>query len=100
MFLGSTELRYDWFKWNGEYVGVTTFLDAGDVTNAGQLRFGNLHYAAGFGLRYNTVIGPIRLDVGYRLNRWQATGPDGLDNPDPGSGFKRVAFHFSIGEAF
>ncbi len=100
MVLGSAELRYDWFKWRDSWFGVTAFLDAGDVTEAGELKMGNLHYAAGLGLRYDTVIGPIRLDVGYRLNRWQVAGADGLDNPDPGSGFKRVAFHFSIGEAF
>jgi len=27
-----------------------------------------MQYAVGFGLRYNTIIGPIRLDFAYRLN--------------------------------
>ena len=43
------------------------------------------------GLRLFTIVGAVRADVGYRLNR---TGP--MD-PDPGSHF---AFHLSIGEAY
>jgi outer membrane translocation and assembly module TamA len=38
-----------------------------------------------------TVVGPVRFDVGYRLNR---TGPT---EPSPGSHF---AYHLTIGEAF
>lgn len=72
-------------------VGGATFLDGGDVSNRGELDLGNLHWAAGLGLRLYTVIGAVRADLGYRLNR---TGPG---EPQPGS---RWAFHFSIGEAF
>jgi outer membrane protein assembly factor BamA len=57
----------------------------------------HLHYAVGGGLRYKTVIGTIRADVGVRLNRLTPCEPDHTPNPDPGS---RVAFHISIGEAF
>jgi outer membrane protein assembly factor BamA len=56
-----------------------------------------LHTAVGAGLRYRTVIGVIRADVGVRLNRTTACESDGTPNPDPGS---RVAFHISIGESF
>lgn len=58
---------------------------------------GHLHYAVGGGLRYKTVIGTIRADVGVRVNRTASCEPDNTPNPDPGS---RVAFHISIGEAF
>jgi outer membrane protein assembly factor BamA len=69
-----------------------TFLDAGDVTDtASQLNFGNLNYAVGAGLRLLTIVGPLRVDFGYRLNR---TGPT---DPEPGSHF---AYHLSLGEAF
>ncbi len=61
------------------------------------VQFTRLHTAVGGGLRYKTVIGTIRADVGVRLNRTAPCEPDGLPNPDPG---QRVAFHISIGESF
>jgi outer membrane translocation and assembly module TamA len=61
------------------------------------VRFSELHTAVGGGLRYHTVIGTIRADVGVRVNRTTPCQPDGLPNPDPG---QRVAFHVSIGESF
>jgi outer membrane translocation and assembly module TamA len=68
------------------------FLDGADVTlTPGQLDLGDLHWAAGLGLRYDTLVGPIRFDVGYRLNRF------GAEEPDPGD---RLAFHLSMGQAF
>jgi outer membrane protein assembly factor BamA len=74
-------------------LGVVTFLDGGDVTvTPGELDLGNLNWAVGAGLRLMTVVGPVRLDVGYRLNR--TSGP--MD-PDPGSHY---AYHLTIGEAF
>jgi translocation and assembly module TamA len=88
----SVEARLDMFELRGQWVSLALFLDGGDVTPAGELSLGNLHWAAGVGLRYDTVIGPIRFDLGYRLNR--VGGPD---DPDPGS---RFAFHLSLGEAF
>lgn len=73
-------------------LGTVLFLDGGDVTeDAGDIDLANLHWAAGVGLRLDTIVGPVRADLGYRLNR---TGPM---EPSPGS---RFAFHFSIGEAF
>jgi outer membrane protein assembly factor BamA len=73
-------------------LGIVTFLDGGDVTETpGQLDFGNLNWAVGGGVRLITAVGPVRLDVGYRLNR------TGGDNPDPSSHF---AYHLTIGEAF
>jgi len=64
---------------------------------ADRLDLARLHYASGGGLRYKTLIGTVRADVGVRLNRTSAMEPDGTPNPDPGS---RVAFHLSIGEPF
>src|SRR5262249_13170142 len=49
-------------------VGVAMFVDGGDVTTApNTIDWGNLHWAVGAGLRVKTVVGPARLDVGYRL---------------------------------
>jgi translocation and assembly module TamA len=96
--LASAEARLDLFKLKDEWLTLALFMDAGDVTQApGTIDLGDLHYAAGVGLRYDTLIGPVRFDVGYRLNRTGVRGPEGLDNPDPGEHF---AFHLSLGEAF
>lgn len=97
MFLGSVETRLDLFRLWNKWLGIAVFMDCGDVTAPGALDFGNFNYAAGFGLRYNTIVGPIRADLGFRLNRLDTAGSDGLANPDPGD---RFAFHISIGEAF
>ena len=76
-------------------LGAAIFLDGGDVTETpGQLDPTNLHWALGAGLRLMTIVGPVRLDFGYRLNR---TGASGIDPPAPGS---RWAYHLTIGEAF
>lgn len=99
--LVSTEARLDLFKFKKQWFSSVLFLDAGDVTEAGMMDLGNLHYAAGLGLRYDTLIGPVRVDVAYRLNRTAAVGPEGLGNPDPASSFAgKIAFHLSLGEAF
>ncbi|HEX2690538.1 MAG TPA: BamA/TamA family outer membrane protein [Kofleriaceae bacterium] len=73
-------------------LGGVVFLDGGDVTErAADLDVMHLHWAAGIGLRLHTLVGPVRADVGYRLNR------TGDHHPEPGS---RYAFHLSLGEAF
>jgi outer membrane protein assembly factor BamA len=73
-------------------LGVAVFLDGGDVTETpAALDLSHLHWAIGGGLRLKTLVGPVRLDIGYRLNR---TGPR---EPDPGSHY---AYHLTIGEAF
>lgn len=85
------ELRTRFAKVRSMDLGGVVFLDGGDVTERDQMDLGNLHWAAGVGLRLYTLVGAIRTDVGYRLNR---TGPG---NPEPGSHW---AFHLSIGEAY
>lgn len=88
----SVEARIPITTWREMGVGTVVFLDGGDVTNdVGDLSATDLFWAIGTGLRLNTVVGPVRLDVGYRLNR---TGP-----MEPAAG-ERFAFHLSIGEAF
>ncbi len=96
--LVTAEARIDLFKFKEEWFSTAIFLDGGDsVSPPGALDLGNLHWAAGIGVRYNTLIGPVRADFGIRLNRTGEMGSDGLGNPDPGSAF---AFHLSLGEAF
>ena len=50
------------------------------------MMLGDLRYTAGFGLRYKTALGPLRVDWGYKLNRL------------PGESASR--WHFTIGHAF
>lgn len=90
--LFSAELRVDVTKISGYWLGLVPFVDAGDVTTRWSgLDLGNLHYASGASLVYETPIGAVRAGVGVRLNRM------GGDNPDPND---RIAFHITIGEAF
>lgn len=76
-------------------LGGVWFFDGADVTEEwSQIKLGNLHWATGGGLRLNYVV-PIRIDIGYRMNR---IGP--MD-PDPTTSvWGRLAFHLGIGEAF
>jgi outer membrane protein assembly complex protein YaeT len=91
MFAFSEELRA---TLRGKLGGVI-FLDAGNVwAYSGGFKFGDLRYAVGPGLRYQTPIGPIRFDLGYQLN----PTPDLIVNGSPQS--RRWRLHFSIGQAF
>lgn len=49
--------------------GGTLFADAGNVFADTRVRLDKLRYGVGAGLRYISPVGPIRLDVGYKLNR-------------------------------
>jgi translocation and assembly module TamA len=92
LFESNFELRTQLGHVKGMGVGGVTFLDGADVVEDGQhIDLTNLYWAAGVGLRLFTLVGAVRADVGYRLNR------TGFGNLDPDSHF---AFHLSIGEAF
>ena len=78
----------------GNFGGVI-FLDAGNVWDqAFEFKLGELRYAVGPGLRYQTPVGPIRLDFGYQLN----PTPELIVNGSPQT--RRWRLHFSIGQAF
>jgi outer membrane protein assembly factor BamA len=111
------EVRVDIVKLFGQWLSLAAFLDAGDVAAptcvAGadpnstcqvffgrlshSVNWGDLYYATGGGLRYRTLIGTVRVDLGVRLNRLTEREPDGTPNADPG---QRFAFHISVGESF
>jgi outer membrane protein insertion porin family len=76
-------------------LGAVLFLDAGNVwADSFGFKLGDLRYAVGPGLRYQTPIGPIRFDIGYQINPI----PGLLVNGAPQT--RRFRFHFSIGQAF
>jgi len=62
-------------------------------------RFSHLNTAVGGGLRYRTIIGPIRLDVGYRP---KALAGKSTDDATMDLGFVkfRGAVHLTIGDSF
>jgi outer membrane protein assembly complex protein YaeT len=87
----STEIRAP--IW-GNLSGVV-FLDGGNVwSDPWDLKLGDMRYDVGPGLRYNTPIGPIRVDVGYQLNPIEGLRING--EPEK----RRFRIHFSIGQAF
>jgi outer membrane protein insertion porin family/translocation and assembly module TamA len=87
----STELRFPAFA----NISGVLFMDGGNVwTNPWDINLNDLHYDIGPGIRYKTPIGPIRMDIGYQLNRI----PGLLVNGKPET--RRFRVHFSIGQAF
>jgi outer membrane protein insertion porin family len=76
-------------------LGGVLFVDGGNVwADSFGYKLGELRYAIGPGLRYQTPIGPIRFDIGYQLN----PTPELLVNGNPQT--RRYRLHFSIGQAF
>jgi outer membrane protein insertion porin family len=81
--IGGAELRYNLSR----SFQLASFLDTGNVYLETQaLDLADLRWSAGFGVRYRTPIGPIRLDWGYVLDH------------EPGEA--RSRFSLSIGHAF
>lgn len=59
-------------------IGAAIFVDGGQVSlQSFDFPFGDLQYGTGFGLRYRSPVGPIRVDLGFPLEprgddaRWQ-----------------------------
>lgn len=83
LLLGGAELRID----AGRSFSLATFMDVGNVYRlVSNIDLGDIRYAAGFGLRYRTALGPLRIDWGYKLNRRADES--------------RSRFHFTVGHAF
>ena len=79
----SLELRTPVYK----QIGAVVFFDIGEVRrHAFSYTLDDLQYGTGVGVRYHTIVGPLRLDVGFPLE------------PPPGQPSWKV--HFSIGQAF
>ena len=87
LLLLNAELRLPVWK----DLGAALFVDGGNVFNrASELDLGELRGSTGFGIRYRSPIGPIRFDIGFKMDRREVGG-------ELESGH---AFHFSIGQAF
>jgi len=75
----------------GRGLAVVGFLDGGNVfRRAADIDLGRIRGAFGFGTRYDSPLGPIRLDFGFKMSRHPIVG--GRE-----SGWE---YHLSIGELF
>ncbi len=84
LFEGSLEIRRGLYK----QLSGALFLDYGNVwPDWNGIRIRDLRYAIGAGLRFDTLIGPIRVDVARKLNKQALDGGD-------------LELHLSIGQAF
>jgi outer membrane protein insertion porin family/translocation and assembly module TamA len=80
---------------------AATFCDSSDVAPRQlEFRFDRPHLSCGLGARYDTPIGPIRLDIGYRIPGLQVLGSDAGEGTPPTILGAPVAVHLGIGEAF
>jgi outer membrane translocation and assembly module TamA len=108
---GNIEMRLP-FPGLGPAWSSALFFDFGQVYQ-GPPNIGDLRYGVGAGMRYETLVGFIRLDVGFKLNPSLTDLNSAEDiylyrnglkydsaSDLPNSFMKRIAIHFSIGQAF
>jgi outer membrane protein insertion porin family len=83
MTLINSELRFRLLK----RLGVVVFLDGGNVwVEYPDIQLSDFKYSTGAGIRFNTPVGPLRLDWGYKLNPELGESPSEL--------------HFTLGHTF
>ncbi|MPZ19112.1 MAG: BamA/TamA family outer membrane protein [Luteitalea sp.] len=84
----NAELRFPLWR----SLGGVLFTDAGNVfRRAAELALDEIRGSIGFGLRYRSPIGPVRVDWGFKLDRQTFVSGERED---------RSAWHVSIGQAF
>lgn len=91
----------DRFHLVGDFGGVY-FVDAGNLWNSyKQITLKTIAAATGFGLRYNTFFGPLRVDFGFRL--YDPEAPAGQQFIFQKTGqelLRQMVVHFGILQAF
>lgn len=99
IFTFNVELRQQLnFLFDG--FGLGLFLDGGQIwREIDRVDERPIQFGTGGGFRYQSPIGPIRIDIGYKVN---PTEDDLGIFGDMGSsnGWDRIGIHFSIGQAF
>jgi outer membrane translocation and assembly module TamA len=90
MTIGNFEYRVPLRNFPISGVGGALFYDTGNVFNrVAEIQVKNFTHTAGFGLRYQTPVGPVRLDFGINLKRHV----NGLNE-------KRLHVFFTLGNPF
>jgi outer membrane protein insertion porin family len=126
LLFNQTEIR---FPLIGENIGGVLYHDAGNIySRVGHISlrfhqrdlqdFDYMVHNAGFGLRYRTPVGPLRVDLGYTVNppryfgfngsqqdlinagRTPCSPPDGVRNLCEERRVSHFSFFFSIGQTF
>jgi outer membrane protein insertion porin family len=82
-------------------LGMALFLDGGQIWQRVEETAVKrpLRYGAGGGFRYDSPIGPVRVDLGYKLNP-SLKDLDYYGGQDFGNFMNHIAVHFSIGQSF
>jgi outer membrane protein assembly complex protein YaeT len=76
----------------GGDLGMVGFIDGGNVwRNVEDMDLSQMRGSVGFGLRYRSPVGPIRIDLGFKLDRRML--PTGVRE-------RPTALHISLGQAF
>jgi outer membrane protein assembly factor BamA len=106
LWQASAEVRFD----ISGPLAAAVFCDAGDVSaDTWNIRLDHLHMSCGAGARYDTPVGPIRLDIGYRIPPLQVLGSANETEAyqkDPTEGLQPrlfglpIAVAFGLGESF
>jgi len=115
LLINKVEFR---FPLLGENIGGVVFEDAGNLYSGldklslrsrqrGLTDFDYMVHAAGFGIRYRTPLGPVRLDIAYTFNPPGFVGFKGTREELLFGGGVRTRqqishfqFHFSLGQSF
>jgi len=102
---GSMEYRWLMFADRTSFIknfGIVGFIDYGNVWESASLfKFAQISLAAGFGVRYNTFVGPVRIDLGFKLfdptqyvgNQWLFQNPSRIF-------IDKYAIQFGLAQAF
>jgi outer membrane protein insertion porin family len=84
----NAELRVPYHK-----LQFVTFFDAGNVfAQPSDIDLAVLRSSVGFGVRYRSPVGPIRVDLGFKTHRHIVPGVQTLESA--------TAIHISLGQAF
>jgi outer membrane protein insertion porin family/translocation and assembly module TamA len=80
-------------------LGAVVFLDSSDVrSEVAEFGLDTPHLAPGLGLRYPTPVGPVRLDVGFRV--LEALGREEPQGTPPELFGAPLTLQLAVGQAF